>query len=289
MIQLIIKSMRPRQWTKNAFLLAPLIFDKQLTNPTALFRTLTGLFLFCIISGIVYILNDILDIQYDQEHPIKRNRPIASGKLSVKSALIAAILLSCVTVTVSIILSWQFTIVALGYLFLNIAYSRWLKHIPLIDVLVVAAGFVLRVLAGVVLIDVERFSPWLFVCMTLLALFLGFGKRRAELVLMTDDARNHRKVLGGYTIQLLDQLIIIVLSTTIIAYSLYTFSAVNLPENYLMMLTIPFVLYSLFRYLYLIQVEDAGGAPEEVLLSDIPLQITIVLWGISVVGIIYLS
>lgn len=289
MLHSILKTMRPRQWIKNAFVLAPLIFDRQLGNPSALLRTIAGLALFSLISGVVYIINDIADIESDRQHPQKKNRPIASGKLSIRTARIAAILLLAIIIPAAFLLSWKFALAALGYFLLIYSYSRWLKHVPLIDVLVIAAGFVIRVVAGVVLIVVERFSPWLFVCTTLLALFIGFGKRRAELALLAKDASNHRKVLDGYTIPLLDQLITIVSSTTLMAYSLYTFSAVNLPENHLMMLTIPFVLYGIFRYIYLVQVNDAGGAPEDVILSDRALQMDILLWGLSVVAIIYLS
>jgi 4-hydroxybenzoate polyprenyltransferase len=171
---------------------------------------------------------------------------------------------------------------------MNLAYSKWLKHVPLLDVLIIAAGFVLRVAGGVMLIQVQRFSPWLYVVMTLGALYIGFGKRRSELSLLAAGASNHRRVLDGYTLPLLDQLITIVSSTTIVAYSLYTFSAPNLPDNHSMMLTIPFVIYGIFRYLYLIQVKDSGGAPEEMLFSDRPLQITIVLWGAAVLLIFYL-
>jgi 4-hydroxybenzoate polyprenyltransferase len=171
---------------------------------------------------------------------------------------------------------------------LMLLYSRWLKHIPILDVLVISAGFVLRVHAGVTLITIERFSPWLYVVTTLGALYLGFGKRRAELALLAGNANSHRRVLDGYTIPLLDQYILIVSSTTILAYSLYTFSAPNLPTNHTMMLTIPFVLYGVFRYLFLLQSKHAGGAPEDVLLSDRPLQITILLWALAILGIFYI-
>jgi 4-hydroxybenzoate polyprenyltransferase len=175
------------------------------------------------------------------------------------------------------------------YFLLNLSYSKWLKHIPLIDVLVIAACFVLRVAAGVSVIEVQRFSPWLYVVTTLFALYLGFGKRRAEMsVLVSDSPASHRKVLAGYSIDLIDQLITVVSSTTIIAYSLYTFSAPNLPDNHAMMLTIPFVLYGIFRYLFLIKMQNAGGEPEELLLKDRPLQATIALWGLAVVIIFYL-
>lgn len=189
---------------------------------------------------------------------------------------------------VAYFLSPTFLLIIALYFFLNLAYSIWLKHVPLIDVLVIAAGFVLRVAAGVSLIEVERFSPWLYVVTTLGALYLGFGKRRAELALLAEGANSHRKVLDGYTIPFLDQLIIIVSSTTIIAYSLYTFSAPNLPANHAMMLTIPFVIYGVFRYLYLVQVKEEGGAPEDLLFSDRPLQLTIVFWGLAILVVFYL-
>ncbi|HZU87090.1 MAG TPA: decaprenyl-phosphate phosphoribosyltransferase, partial [Anaerolineaceae bacterium] len=188
----------------------------------------------------------------------------------------------------SYFLAPAFALIGLIYFVLNLAYSNWLKHIPIVDVLVIAAGFVLRVAAGVSLIVVERFSPWLYVVMTLLALYLGFGKRRAELTALADGARSQRKVLDGYTISFLDQLITIVSAATLIAYSLYTFLAPNVVNNHAMMLTIPFVMYSIFRYLYLIQVKQMGGAPEDLLLSDRPLQIGVVLWAIAVILILYL-
>jgi len=281
--------MRPRQWVKNVVLFAAIVFDRQF-NPAhipQILRTFAGFIIFCLLSGVIYIINDITDIEADRKHPQKCKRPIASGKLSVKFALYFAIISIAILVPLSFILSPAFCWVSLGYLALNLAYSKWLKHIPLLDVLTIAFGFVLRVVAGVTLIQVARFSPWLYVVITLGSLYLGFGKRRAELALLTSDANSHRRVLDGYTIPLLDQYISIVSATTILAYSLYTFSAPNLPNNHVMMLTIPFVLYGIFRYLYLIQVKHSGGAPEEVFLSDRPLQIVVVLWGLVVLSIFY--
>ena len=194
-----------------------------------------------------------------------------------------------ITLGLAFLLTRGFETVLIIYFLLMMIYSKWLKHISIIDVLVLAAGFVLRVQAGVTLIHVQRFSPWLYVVMTLLALFLGFGKRRAELALLAQGAGSHRKVLDGYTLPLLDQYIMIVSGTTIVAYSLYTFSAPNVPENHSMMLTIPFVVYAIFRYLYLIEVEHAGGAPEEILISDRPFQIAMILWAVAVLVIFYLS
>ncbi|WP_322792964.1 decaprenyl-phosphate phosphoribosyltransferase [Bellilinea sp.] len=289
MLSALIKSMRPRQWSKNVFVLAAVVFDKKLLNPEAVGKSLAGMVLFCLLSSSVYLINDILDAEADRNHPQKRNRPIASGKLPVPVAAAAAVGIILITIPVSFLLSTLFGWIALIYFLVNLAYSTRLKHIPLIDVLIIAAGFVLRVAAGVSLIEVERFSPWLYVVTTLLALYIGFGKRRAELTLLQNDANNHRRVLDGYNLALLDQLITIVSGTTIVAYSLYTFSAPNLPDNHSMMLTIPFVIYGIFRYLYLIQVEQAGGAPEDIVLTDKPLQAAILLWGFSVLFVFYLN
>jgi len=289
MLTALLKTMRPRQWTKNIFIFAALVFDKQLLNAESFLRTLAGFALFCLISSSVYIFNDLADVEADRQHPEKKNRPIAAGKLPVNVAWIAGIGLVILTLGLAFLLTTGFEAVLVVYFLINMAYSKWLKHIPIIDVLIIAAGFVLRVHAGVTLIEVERFSPWLYVVMTLLSLFLGFGKRRAELALLAHGAGSHRKVLDGYTLPLLDQYIMIVSGTTIVAYSLYTFSAPNVPENHSMMLTIPFVVYTIFRYLYLIEVKHAGGAPEEVLLSDRPFQIAMILWVVSVLAIFYLS
>jgi 4-hydroxybenzoate polyprenyltransferase len=288
MLTALIKTMRPRQWSKNVFIFAALVFDKQLLNAEAFLRTLAGFVLFCFISSTVYIFNDLADVEADRQHPEKKNRPIASGKLPVSVAWIAGIVLVAATLVAAYFLAPGFEAVLIVYFLINLAYSKWLKHIAIVDVLIIATGFVLRVHAGVTLIQVERFSPWLYVVMTLLSLFLGFGKRRAELALLAHGAGSHRKVFEGYTLPLLDQYIMIVSGTTIVAYSLYTFSAPNVPENHSMMLTIPFVVYTIFRYLYLIEVKHAGGAPEEILLSDRPFQIAMVLWGIAVLVIFYL-
>jgi 4-hydroxybenzoate polyprenyltransferase len=289
MIFALLEAMRPRQWTKNAVLFAGLVFDRQLHlgNLSAILRTFAGFVIFCLLSGVVYIINDVSDVEADRRHPEKKKRPIASGRLPMNVGLAFAGLVLAATLPAAYLLSPGFALVAAAYLLLNLAYSRWIKHIPLLDVLSIAMGFVLRVAGGVTVIHVARFSPWLYVVITLGALYIGFGKRRAELALLADDANAHRRVLDGYTLPLLDQFLNIVSSTTIIAYSLYTFSAPNLPDNHTMMLTIPFVLYGVFRYMYLIQVKHRGGAPEEVLLSDRPLQATILLWGLAVLIILY--
>jgi 4-hydroxybenzoate polyprenyltransferase len=283
----LFKSMRPKQWSKNIAVFAALIFDRQLFNLNSDLRTIAGFFIFCLTSSSVYLFNDIMDIEADRKHPTKRNRPIATGELSISTALIFGFLIMFLSILAGFWLSIGFGILISVYFLSNLAYSKWLKHVVIIDVLVIALGFVLRVASGVTLINVERFSPWLYVVTTLLALYIGFGKRRSELASLNEDAGHHRRVLDGYTLAFLDQIITIVSSTTIIAYSLYTFSAPNLPVNHTMMLTIPFVLYGIFRYLYLIQVQHAGGAPEELLLTDRPLQITILGFGILVFIIFY--
>ncbi len=288
MVKAIIREMRPRQWAKNVFIFAALVFDEQLTQKEPLLRTIAGFILLCLISSAVYIMNDIADVESDRQHPTKRNRPIAAGQLSIPLALVLAIAMAAFALAAGFALEPGFGWIITLYFVLNLLYSLWLKHTPIIDVMIIAAGFVLRVAAGVVLIEVARFSPWLYVCTTLLALIIGFGKRRAEIILLADGANAHRKVLDGYTIGFLDQLIVVVSATTIMAYSLYTFSALNLPSNNLMMLTIPFVIYGIFRYLYLIHVEDAGGAPEELILSDRPLLATLILWGLLAVVILYI-
>ena len=289
MLSALLKTMRLRQWTKNGFVFFALVFDKQLFSIDPFLRTLEGFFLFCLISSAVYLFNDIFDIEADRQHPEKKNRPLASGRLPVGVAWGAAILLTAVAIPVGYLISPAFAGIIALYLIVNLLYSRWLKHIPILDVFIVSSGFVLRVAAGVVLITVERFSPWLYMITTLFSLYLGFGKRRAEMNLLEQGAGSHRKVLDGYTIPLLDQLITIVSGTTIVTYSLYTFTAPNLPENHSMMLTIPFVMYGIFRYLQLIQTGNAAGAPDEVALKDRPLQATVLLWILAVIVIFYRS
>ena len=280
--------MRLRQWPKNVFLLAAIVFDRQLINITSLVHSFIGFIIFCFLSSGVYIINDIIDVEADRKHPEKNKRPIASGQLPISVAMTFASVLVVLPLVGSYLLSPTFALVALIYLVLNLIYSKWLKHIPLIDVLVLASFYVIRVIAGVTLIKVERFSPWLYIVTTLFALYIGLGKRRAELKLLAENAKEHRRVLDGYSIPLLDQLITIVSGTTIVAYSLYTFTAENLQGSFAMMLTIPFVMYGIFRYLYLIQVKQSGGAPEDLLFTDLPLQIDILLWGVSVLVIFYL-
>jgi 4-hydroxybenzoate polyprenyltransferase len=287
MLSALVRSMRIKQWAKNGLLFAGLIFDRQLTNWPALRVTLGGFLLFGLLSSGVYLVNDLIDLDADRKHPRKKNRPIASGQLPIPVAILAAIVFFGLALLVGYRLAPAFALVCLVSAVLNIGYSLWLKHVPIIDVIVLASFYVLRVAAGVTLIDVERFSPWLYVFTTFMALFLGIGKRRAELALVENGQSHTRCVLAGYTAPFLDQLLLVVLSLAILTYSLYTFSAPNLPENHAMMLTIPFVIYGAFRYLYLVQVENSGEAPEEILFSDLPIQATVALWGLAVLLIFY--
>jgi 4-hydroxybenzoate polyprenyltransferase len=289
MINPLLKTLRPKQWTKNIFIFAALLFDGKLFQIEPLVRTIAGFILFSLLSSAIYIINDLVDIEKDRQHPVKKNRPLASGQLSPRVAVVAAIVIGAVCLPLSFWLEPYFGVIALSYVLMMIAYSFVLKNIVIIDVMTIAAGFVLRVLAGVVLVHVERFSPWLYVCTTLLALFIAVGKRRHELALLKDNANAHRAILNEYSMDFIDEMITILSAATLIAYSLYTFSAENLPANHSMMLTIPFVLYGLFRYLYLIHVKDEGGAPEEIVIGDKPLIATVGLWGLAAVLVLYIG
>ncbi len=285
----LIKTLRPKQWTKNGFVFVPLIFDIKLFRISPLLQTLAGFVILCLLSGAVYLVNDLVDIEKDRQHPTKRNRPLPSGQLSKPVAIAAAILIVAVTLPLSFWLDPIFGLIAAGYLVLQIGYSFWLKNQVIIDVMVLAAGFVLRVAAGVPLVDAERFSPWLYVFTTLGALFLALGKRRQEIVLLKGGASTTRAILADYSLPFLDEMMAVVTAGTVMTYALYTFSAPNLPANHSMMLTIPFVIYGIFRYLYIIHIQGNGGAPDEVLLTDRPLQVAVILFGLAVVAILYLS
>lgn len=287
MLRALLKTMRPRQWPKNAVVFAALVFDVKLFNPAYLGLTVAAFALLCLLSSSVYIINDLVDIEKDRQHPTKRFRPLAAGALPKSAAAAAAVLFLAAAIGGSFVLTAPFGALALLYLIVNLLYSFWLKHIVILDVLLISAGFLIRVGAGTVLFPVERFSPWLYVGMGLLSLFLILGKRRHEIVLLQHGADNHRAVLANYNLDLLDHMIGIVTTAAIIAYSFYTFSAENLPRNHTMMLTVPFVFYGIFRYLYLIHVKQEGGAPDELAFKDRPLLVTVALWGVAVVAILY--
>ncbi len=284
----LLKTMRPKQWVKNVVIFAPLVFDHKLGNLTYLGRTILGMLLLCLVSGVVYLINDVVDVEKDRQHPRKQHRPIAAGRLPIGVAIATAALLLLVSLPLGLLLDPFFGCLLAAYLLIQVAYSFWLKNLVLIDVFVIAAGFVLRVAAGVPLVQAERFSPWMYVCMALLALLFGFAKRRHELALLKENANSHRESLHEYSLPLLDQLLGIVSAATLVSYALYTFSAPNLQTNHSMMLTIPFVLYAVFRYLYLVQVKGLGGEPEEIVLRDRPLQATVALWALAVVLTMYL-
>jgi len=251
-------------------------------------KTIAAFALFCLLSSTVYLINDLADIERDRLHPTKRNRPLPAGRLPLSWAIGAAIVLAAISLPLSFYLDLAFGLIALSYLLLQVAYSFGLKNVVILDVMTVAAGFVLRVAAGAVVAQAERFSPWLYVCTTLLALFIALGRRREELILLEDNANQHRKILEEYSPAFIDEMLNVVTAATIIAYSLYTFSAENLPANKSMMLTIPFVIYGLLRYLYLIHQKKMGGSPEEIVLKDIPLLVSNLLWGLTAVIILYL-
>ena len=288
MIKALIETLRPKQWIKNLVIFAGLVFDGQLTRVRPFLTVLAAFGLFCLVSGITYTINDLLDLEADRSHPHKSHRPLASGRLSARQALTLVLVLSVFTFPLAFLLNPLFGAICVGYTLLMLAYSRWLKHITLIDVMVIAIGFVIRVVAGVVVITVEFFSPWLLILTTFLALYLGFGKRSSELKLLEKTAGEHRKVLDGYTLPLLNQFISIITSAILITYVLYTFNAHPDQNRYTMMITIPMVLYGIFRYMTILQNSTDAANPEEVLLRDRPLQVSIVLWAISIFLILYL-
>lgn len=284
----LLRTMRPRQWPKNGFVFVALLFDRQVDEADSVLRAIIAFFLLSLMSSAVYIINDLVDIESDRQHPRKRTRPLPAGELSPQAAAVAAFFFATGSLAAGFWLSPAFGLILLGYLLTQIAYTFSLKHIVLIDVSVVATGFILRIAAGVaVLPRVERFSPWLYIFGGFLALFLALGKRRHELALLGDEAGNHRAILNEYSLELIDRLIGIVTTSAIVAYSLYTFLAEGLPDNHVMMLTIPFLIYGMFRYLYLIHIRHSGGAPEEILLRDRPTQVAIALWAAVVFVALY--
>jgi 4-hydroxybenzoate polyprenyltransferase len=284
----LIKSMRPRQWLKNVVVFAALIFDNKLFQVQPLLATLIGFGVLCLLSSAVYLINDTADASADRLHPKKKHRPIARGDVPLPVAMGYAATLVSVGLGVAFATHVWFGLIGLAYFLLTTFYTFKAKHIVILDVIVLACGFVLRVAAGTVLINAERFSPWLYVCMSLFALLLGFGKRRQELMDL-GGAAGTRAILREYNLPLLDQIIAIVTGSLIVGYMFYTFSAPQLPQNHTMMLTIPFVVYGLFRYLYLVHVKGEGAAPDELAFKDRPLQLAFGLWALAVVAVLYLG
>ena len=261
--------MRPRQWVKNLFVFAGLIFAQKLLTPLTIVA-IAAFVIFCALSGAVYLLNDVADRDQDRLHPRKRERPIAAGRLSVPGALVAALALIVLALGSSLLISPRFTLVTAAYVVLLTLYSAWLKHLVIVDVLVVAVGFVLRAVAGAVAIDVE-ISGWLLICTILIALFLALGKRRHEYLTLGDTAATHRPILAEYSAALLDQMIAVVTASTVTAYALYTMSPETVAKfhTHLLPVTLPFVIYGIFRYLYLLYRRQLGGNPSELFLNEI--------------------
>jgi 4-hydroxybenzoate polyprenyltransferase len=284
----LLISLRPGQWTKNLFVFAALVFAQRLNDRDAVIKAVIAFVVFCALSAAIYLINDVLDRKQDQRHPLKANRPIASGALSPTVAVTAAAILILAAMIVASALGWRFFEISAAYVVLLSAYSAFLKHVVILDVLTIAAGFTLRATAGGAAINVP-ISHWLLVCTTLLALFIALSKRRHELTLLSATATDHRAILGDYTPYLLDQMISVVTASTLIAYAFYTISP-ETTEKFgtdLLSLTIPFPLYGIFRYLYLVHRHNQGGSPAELVINDRPLLVCVALWGLSVILIIY--
>lgn len=286
----LLLALRPKQWVKNLLIFAAVLFSLHFRDTHLLLRVLIGFVAYCATSSAVYVMNDVIDLQSDRQHPVKSLRPIASGQVSPNTAIGVAVVLLIAALGTAWWLEHTFFFLLLGYLVLQLVYSTTLKHMVFLDVMAIATGFVLRAIGGAFIIHVE-FSHWLIICTFLLALFLGFGKRRHELTLMTDDAHMHRRVLGDYSPYLLDQMIGVVTASTLIVYILYTTSA-EVQQHFgtiNLIYTVPFVLYGIFRYLLLIHQKDRGGDPTKTLLDDHPLQVAIVAWVAAVLLILYPS
>lgn len=297
----LLRAMRPRQWVKNSFVFAAIAFSEerlwQFWNPPPdgpgpwpLLRVVGAFVAFCMAASAIYLVNDLADIEKDRAHPKKRNRPFASGRLSPQVGVVAAVALIVAVLPLAFALGWGFLAVLITYVVIQgFLYTYWLKNVVILDILVLAAGFVLRAVGGAAAIDIW-ITPWLLLCMLLLALFLGIGKRRHELTLLESGAGEHRRILQEYSVPMLDQMMSIVTASIVMAYSITAFLAPVAPqEPYpMLMVTIPFVIYAIFRYLYLIYQRGEGGAPDELILRDIPLAGSVVLWGVTVLGVLLL-
>jgi len=289
LLSALVKSLRPRQWTKNLLLFAGLIFTGNMKDMHLLGRSVLAFILFCALSGVMYLVNDIRDIESDRQHPEKRNRPIASGELPVHVALTSAFLLGVPALGISYFLGVDFGNCALVYVVLVTLYSLKFKNHVIIDLLIVALGFVVRAVAGIEAMAINgkapEVTPWFLACTLFLALFLAICKRRHEITLLNNRAPEHRQVLEEYSPAFLDQMVAVATTTTVLSYALW--STIGKFASFHMILTLPFVLYGIFRYLYLVYRKEEGGAPESILLKDRPLQINILLWVISIIILIY--
>jgi 4-hydroxybenzoate polyprenyltransferase len=284
----LLRSLRPRQWSKNLIVFFGLVFSEQLLDPVAGAKAALAFAVFCALSGVVYLVNDIRDREADRMHPVKARRPIASGALAPQAAATAAAVIGAAALAAAFALTPAFGGVAVAYLLLLTVYSIWLKHMVILDVLAIAAGFVLRAYAGAVAISVE-FSHWLLLLTLLSALFLALSKRRAELISLADDAAGHRRSLAEYSPYLLDQMIGVVTACTLLAYAFYTIDDETVLKfgTDRLLWTVPFPLYGIFRYLYLVHQREGGGDPSETLLTDRPIQVCVALWGAAVLLILY--
>ncbi len=287
-IGLLFRSLRPEQWTKNLVLFAGVLFGLRLFEINAVLRSIAAAGIFCVLSGVIYLINDVMDREADKRHPLKCRRPIASGALSPRTALVAALILAAGALTGAWFLGLWFFVIAVAYVSLQTLYSGPLKHMVILDVLTIAFGFVFRAVAGAVVVNVP-ISHWLLICTVLLALFLALSKRRHELTLLADGATSHRRILEEYSPYLLDQMIGVVTAATLMAYAIYTVSPETIAKfgSDWLGLTIPFPLYGIFRYLYLVHQKKGGGSPTAMLLTDRPLLICVALWACAVVLIIY--
>ena len=286
----LLRTMRPKQWTKNGFVLVGLIFDGKLLDLPLALTAVATLICFCVVSSSVYILNDLIDIERDRGHPRKRLRPLASGLLDPVFAKAAMVILGAASIIGAGLIDTYVGLTLAAYLILNVGYCVYFKNLVIIDVMMIAVFFVLRVVAGAVAVEVSAFSPWLYICVSLLALFIGFGKRRHEIILLKDAASDHRTSLKQYNQPYLDQIIGVVTTSGLISYTFYSFEAETaLAAPSQMMLTVPLIVFVVFRYLYLIHVEERGGAPDDLLFADRPLLAAVILWVLSVVTVIYLG
>lgn len=290
MIRNIIRLLRPIQWIKNAFIFAPLLFAGNLFEIRDVLKSGFAFLCFSLLASSIYAVNDIIDLEEDRKHPIKQSRPLPSGTLPVSAAFGLSLILAVGSFTLAICLGRNFLLVALAYFILNLVYSRFLKHIVILDVFSITAGFLLRVISGGIAINVQ-ISHWLLICTALLALFLGFSKRRHELVLLGDEAMNHRAVLRHYNPHFLDQMLAVITASALMSYVLYTVDSRTIQTfgTNKLLLTTPFVIYGIFRYQYLVYHKNRGGNPTEELLNDIPLLLDIVLWVLTIVAVIYLG
>lgn len=282
--------MRPKQWTKNLLVFAALIFSGKLLDTDSVLRSVGGFVAFCLVAGAVYIINDLVDHRNDQSHPTKRMRPIASGQVKPGVAAAGAVVAVLVALSGGFWLDWRFGAILSGYFLMQLGYSFGLKRVVVLDVMLVAAGFALRAVSGTFVVHVVL-SPWLLVCAILLALFLALAKRRHELVFLEGGGISHRSVLGKYSEPLLDQMIAVATSATVVTYCLYTLAEETRQKFHTdwLILTVPFVLFGIYRYLFLVYRKEQGGAPEKVLLTDAPLIVDILLYLASVVAILYVA